>query len=1068
MKKTPNYFWPSRPNVNFHKLLLTMKIMTILVVCVLALPAYSLTAGNLSVEEQQIRVSGTVIDGSTNLPMPGVNILVKGTSIGAITEASGMYTVSTTDKNAILVFSFIGYISQEATITGRTIVDIALSPEVTGLDEVVVVGYSAQKRANVVGSVASISGTTLQQVPSVNVSQSLGGRMTGISVIQQTGEPGQMNPRILIRGRSTLGGDRNQDYGKTNPLVVIDGVQGRSMDEIDPMDISSISVLKDAAASIYGSNAANGVILITTKKGAEGKPRLNYQFYQGFMTPTIIPETTNAQQYATMLTEYQTQNGKARTYSDRDIELYGSGADPWEHPNTNWYQDLIKTWTTTYRHNFTIDGGFKGMTYYLSFGLKGDESIYKQSSTKYNQYNIRAKLDLPINDWLKAGIDIAAFQNHRLYPYKSADAIVGQSTRLLPTTWSFWPTGEPGPDIEYGDNPVVTSTFAGGKNDQLTYRYLNTFNASITPPWIKGLALNGSFSYDLTNYYAKAFYQPWTLYMPNWSQATRDANGFVTAMPLSPGLRGLSSPQNNETYSRTINQTSNINVTYSKKFGNHNISLYAGYEQYTSDWNELYGFRQYYISTLIQTMNAGADQDKNTTGNATIYARKSWIGRLTYDFKGKYLAEVLFRRDGSLKFPPDSRWGNFPGLLLGWRASEEGFWKDNIAFINYFKLRASYGKMGMDPGNPFQYMNSYGLSSGMVFGTGTAIETAVGPPTIANPAITWETQTTQNIGFESKFAKDLFHLNFELFYNKRENILAPRDASVPGFSGLSLPNENIAQVDNKGFEIDAGVHKNITSDLRIDLTANFSYNHNNVVFQDEPIRAVPWQQTTGHPYNAWLMYNAIGIFKDDAQLHNSDGTPNTPHWANAKPGDVIFEDYNKDGVIDGNDRILIDDVDAPKTYYGINLDVAWKGLTLSALIQGQGKYLRQRYYDNRRGEAGNYFKWTYDNRWTPDNTVTDIARAYNRSDYYWANDVQMNTYWLANVAYCRLKSLVLTYNIPSSIYKKLGIANASIYVSGNNLALIWTANKKVWDPEALNPGVYPTMKTIAIGANIGF
>ena len=211
---------------------------------------------------------------------------------------------------------------------------------------------------------------------------------------------------------------------------------------------------------------------------------------------------------------------------------------------------------------------------------------------------------------------------------------------------------------------------------------------------------------------------------------------------------------------------------------------------------------------------------------------------------------------------PDSRWGNFPGVLLGWRASEEGFWKDNIQFINYFKLRASYGQMGMDPGNPFQYINSFGLSSGMVFGTGSSIETAVGPPVIANPNITWETQTTQNVGFESKFFNDLFSLNMEFFYNKREHILAPRDASVPAFSGLSLPNENIARVDNRGFEIEAGVHKNLTSDLRFDLTANISYSHNKVVFQDEPIRAVEWQQTTGHPYNAWLMYNSLGIFED--------------------------------------------------------------------------------------------------------------------------------------------------------------------------------------------------------------
>ena len=1078
MKKTRNYFWLLKPDVNFHKLILTMKIVTILLFCGLALPAYSLAAEKPSgsntpgtiAEQQQIKVSGTITDASTNLAMPGVNIQVKGTTIGAISDESGKFTLSTTEPNATLVFSFIGYITQEVPIAGKNVIDVALKPELTSLDEVVVVGYGVQKRANVVGSVTSISGASLMAIPSTSVSTAIAGRLPGSIVMQQTGEPGNLGATILVRGRTTITPGNgigayvsaSDKYANTGPLVVIDGVQGRSMDEIDPMDIASLSVLKDASAAIYGATAANGVILITTKKGQEGAPRLNYQFYQGFMTPTIVPEVTDAGEYATMLSEYQNSVGKTRTYSDADIALFKSGADPWGHPNTNWYGDLIKKWTTTYRHNITIDGGSKGMTYYVSLGLKGDEAFYKTSSTNYKQYNVRAKLDIPINEWLKTGFDIAGFLNNSVYPYKSADAIVGQSTRLLPTTWDFWPNGLPGPDIEYGDNPVVTETFAGGKNDQKTYRLQNTFNVTISPPFVKGLTLNGTFSYDLTNYYNKAFYTPWVLYYPNWSQATKDpVTGFVTDMPLTPTLRGLSSPQNNETYRRTINQTSNVNFTYQRTFGDHSITLYGGFEQFTSDFNELYGFRQYYISSLIQSMNAGADQDKNTTGYATIYARKSWIGRASYDYKGKYLAEFLFRRDGSLKFPPDSRWGNFPGLLLGWRASEEGFWKNGIPFINYFKLRASYGVMGMDPGDPFQYMNKFGLSSGMVFGTGSSIETAVGPPTIANPNITWETQTTRNIGFDSKFANDLFHLNFDYFINKRDHILAPRNASVPSFTGLSLPSENIGRVDNKGFEVDAGIHKSINSDLHFDLTANFSHNRNKVVFQDEPARVVPWQVTTGHPYGAWLMYDAIGIFKDQAAIDAY------PHMTGAKPGDVIFRDVSGDGQITSDDRILAAHTDAPENYYGVNLDVTWKDFTLTILVQGQGKYMKFKSYDNRRGEAGNYFQWEYDNRWTVDNTVTNIARPFNRDDFYWSPDVNMSTYWLTNVAYARLKNLVLTYNIPSKLYRRLGIAKASIYFSGNNLALLYAATK-IFDPEVYGPGVYPAMKTFAIGANISF
>lgn len=1063
MKKTPNYFWSFGPNGSFHKLLLPVKIVVLLLFCGLAFPSIgSATEITTTDDQQQLRVTGTVTDASTGQAMPGVNILVKGTSLGAITDVDGNYAIANVDRNATLVFSFIGYVTQEISLGGRTVVNVSLAQEITDLDEVVVVGYSTQKRANVVGSVTSISGQSIQSIPAPNVSTSLSGRLTGSVVIQQNGEPGQYGTRILVRGRSTLGGNRAQYASQTAPLVIIDGVPGRSMDEIDPNDIESLSVLKDASAAIYGAQAANGVILIQTKKGAEGTPRLSYQFYQGFMTPTLIPDVCNAAEYATMLSEYQTATGKSRTYTDADIELFRSGADPWGHPDTDWYGDLIKKWTTTFRHNFTVDGGFRGMTYYVSFGLKGDESMYKQSSTNYKQYNVRTKVDMPITDWLKTGVELAGFQVSRIYPYKSADAIVGQSTRLVPTTWSFWPNGLPGPDIEYGDNPVVTSTFAGGKDDQKTYRLLSSFNGTITVPFIKGLSFNGIYSYDLTNFYRKRFFQPWILYYPNWDKATRDpVTGFVTDMPLTPTLRGLSSPQNEENFTRTINKTINLGATFTRKFGDHNVFLYGGFEQYTSDYNAFYGFRQFYISTLIQTMDAGGDQNKNTNGQMSIYARKSWIGRATYDYKGKYLAEVLFRADGSLKFPPEKRWGYFPGFMIGWRASEEGFWKDNLPFINYFKLRASYGQMGMDPGDPFQYMNSFGLSSGMVFGTGSSIETTVGPPTVANPNITWETQETKNIGFESKFLKDLFHLNFEYFYNIRRDILARRDASVPNFTGLSLPSENIARVDNRGYEIEAGVHKNITSDLRVDLGFNFSHNHNEVVFQDEPERAVPWQRTTGHPYNAWLMYRAIGIFADQAAVDAY------PHWANAKPGDVIFEDVSGDGKITGDDRVLIDEVDVPENFYGVNLDASWKNFTLSVLIQGQGKFYKFNHYDERRGEAGNYFQWTYDNRWTPANTQTDIARAFNRNDFYWAHAVNMSTYWLDNTAYARLKNVVLSYTVPNRFYKGLGISKASVYFSGNNLALLYTATKK-FDPEVSGAGVYPNMKTLAFGANISF
>jgi TonB-dependent starch-binding outer membrane protein SusC len=1010
-----------------------------------------------SVAQQERTISGTVTD-EDGAPLPGVSVVVKGTTTGIVTDADGNYSLEVPEDARTLVYSFVGMQTQEVAIGNQTNIDVTLVAETIGLEEVIAVGYASQKKANIVGSVTSVTGAKIESIPSSDVTNAISGRLPGSVVIQESGEPGQNAAKILVRGRTTLG-DENAN---TAPLVVVDGVPGRSLSEIDPVDIESISVLKDASAAIYGAQAANGVILVTTKTGQTGKPQMQYQFHQGFMNPTVLPKPLGSGDYATMLSEYQDYENIERTFSDRDIELFYSGEDPWEHPNSDWMGDLVADWTTSSKHNFTINGGTAdGMSYFLSMGYKNEEAIYEQESTNYQQYNLRAKLTLPINEWLTSSVDYAGFITSRLYPTKGAGAIYGQAQRLVPTQWSFWPTGEPGPDIEYGDNPVVTSTLETGYDDQRHYKNELTFRASIKPPMIEGLSIDGFYTYDIDNYYGKRFQKPWTLYFPRWSTAERNSEGFITSMELTPTPRGVPSPELTENYNRTIRKMANASILYEREFDDHSLSLFGAYEQLAQDYNYFGAFRRYYISDVVQTLDAGADAEKNNWGSMEIYARKSWIGRANYNYQGKYLAEIVFRRDGSLKFPPDSRWGNFPGFLVGWRASEETFWQENLSFINYFKLRASYGKMGMDPGNPFQYMNKYVLSSGMTFGTGKVVETIVEQSGVANPNITWEKQTTYNFGFDSQFLNDMFSLNTEFFYNKRSDILAPRDASVPGFTGLALPDENLAEVDNRGFEIEAGYHKEINNEFRFDLTGNIAYNHNEVVFMDEPERSVPWQQRTGHPYGSELLYNAIGIFADQEEVDSY------PHWDGAKPGDVIFEDVNDDGEIDSDDRILLDKTDAPEIFYGVSFDATWRNWSLSLLAQGQGTYYRMNIQDGRRGEAGNYMQWQFDNRWTPDNRETDVARAYNRDDQYWAFGVNNSTYHWDNMAYCRLKNAVLTYNIPESIVQNVGLSRAAVYFSGNNLFLIYAAQKN-FDPEIGAHMTYPAVRTLAIGARVTF
>ncbi|MDR1370186.1 MAG: TonB-dependent receptor [Dysgonamonadaceae bacterium] len=1021
---------------------------------------------------QPIVITGIVSDKGETLP--GVSVVVKGTTLGVITDIYGKYTIQVPNRDAILVFSLIGYNTYESMVEDRRNIDVLLTENIQEIGEVVVVGYGVQKKVNVVGAVTTLKGDEIKDIPAASAAAAIAGRLPGVTVIQTSGEPGvsgYMEPRMYVRGRSALG----DDAAKTNPLIIIDGVQGRSIGEIDPNDIASFSVLKDASAAIYGAQAANGVILITTKSGSAGKPKLNFNFYQGFMTPSMIPEMCNAAEYATMLSEYEDYLGSSRTYTDRDIELFANGEDPWEHPNTDWYGELIKEWTTSSRYNLSMDGGFRGMTYLVSFGYKEDDAMYQQSSTKYDQFNIRTKVNIPITDWLSTDINIAGFKTHKTFPYRSASDIIGAATRTQPTYPAFWPTGEPAPDLENGDNPVVTSSLAGGKNEQDTYRFQNNLKVTISPSFAKGLSLSASLDYDLNNFYRERFYQKWYLYYPNKAEAERDAaTGFITSMPLIPELRGPSGailPSLQNDYNRTINITSKIDANYMRSFGFHDITLFAGFEQYTSDYNEFGAQRENYVSTLIQILDVGPELNKTNNGKKTIYARKSWIGRATYAYKSKYLTEVVFRADASLKFPKNNRWGYFPGFLLGWRASEENFWKDNLSVINYFKLKASYGEMGMDPGDPFQYIDKYNLGTikGMVFGTDGVVETTTGPPTVANKNITWERQKTKNIGFESQFLNGLLFLNFDYFYNIRDHILAQKSGSVPDYAGITLPDENMARVDNQGVETEVGIRKSI-NDWYFGLSGNFSFSRNKLVFIDEVEPPVPWQKRTGLPYGTRLMYQADGIFRDKEQAdgHASWGT------IKMQEGDIIFRNVSAeygyldpaydDGIVNANDRIMVDHTVMPDIYYGINLDLSWKIFTFSALLQGQGTFLKKSYSDDRRGLEGNYFKFMYTDRWTPENRDASMPRPWIRSTSWISND---NTFWWDNCAYLRLKNIVLSCNIPNQYYKAIGISNINVYFSGNNLAYLWSGTNK-FDPESNGINSYPTMRTLAIGANITF
>lgn len=1007
-----------------------------------------------SIHPLDLTISGQVMD-TEGQTLIGVNVQVKGTTQGTSTDLEGNYSLDDVTEDAILVFSYIGYQTLEVVVEGRTTIDVTLTSNAELLEEIVVVGYGRQKKANVIGSVTAISGSEVVAIPAPDITNAISGRLPGSVIVQSSGEPGRNSARILIRGRTTLGG-----AGQTSPLVVIDGIPNRSLSEVDPNDVESISILKDAAAAIYGSSAANGVVLVTTKSGTNSETRLNYQFYQGFLTPTILPEPAGAAQYAQYISDYQDYEGLSRLYSDRDIELYKSGVDPWEHPTTDWTDELVQDWTTASKHHLSLSGGSEKISYYISAGYKNEEAFYAQESTNYKQYNLRANIDVPINDWLSANVNYAGFITDRKYPTTSTYQIIGWSSLTLPTEPAFWPTGEPGPDFEGGINPVVNSSFVAGYDELNAYKNQITLRTSITPEFAPGLDIGAFYTLDLNNTYHKFFRKPWTLYYPLWETAERNSEGFITSMELEPRLRGLESPELTDSYGRSINTMSQFSVNYGKTFGDHALSVFGAFEQFQVKSNGFNAFRKYFISDLVQTLGAGGEKDKDNDGYLSVYARSSWIGRLTYNYQEKYLAEFIFRRDGSLKFPPNSRWGNFPGILLGWRASEEPFWKTSLPFINYFKLKASYGEMGMDPGAAFQYINKYTLGTGLTIGGDKEVKTKISQASLANPNITWEKQKSYNLGFESEFFNSSVFLNADVFYNKRSDILTARNASVPEYSGLALPDENIAIVDNRGLELQGGYLSDITKDWNFIVSGNIGWSRNEVVFMDEPERAVPWQRRTGHPYGAALVYNAIGIFRSEADLEAY------PHWNGAKPGDVIFEDYNDDGVINSEDRILLDKTDFPTTFYGVSLEVNYKNWGLSVLAQGQGDYFRSPVSGNR-GIGQNVYSWMATDYWTPETPNATNARPFHRADQYWSYLSNANTYWYENMAYARLKNAVLRYKFPQTWTDNIGIAGASLFLSGNNLFLIYSEQNN-YDPEIGDPEAYPAMKTFAIGAFVTF
>ncbi|MFK7980459.1 MAG: SusC/RagA family TonB-linked outer membrane protein [Saprospiraceae bacterium] len=1033
----------------------------------------------------QSTITGTVSDEDGGEPLIGVNILIKGTTTGTITDFDGNYSI-TANTGDVLVFSYTGFAEQESTVGASTVMDIVMAAG-SLLDEVVVVGYGSQKKATVTGAVAQLKGDILVASPSVNLGTALAGRLPGLVVIQNSGRPGDDNASIRIRGTNTL--------GNSDPLIVIDGIPDRAggLSRLLGQDIESVSVLKDASAAIYGARAANGAIIVTTKQGKAGKTKISYSFNQGWSQPTVVPTMSNAVEYANIMNELPIYRGVPASewgaasasikstgtydsptagvgslsaqFSPAAVAAHGNGSDPWGFPDSDWFGATFREWAPQQVHHLGISGGSEDIGYYASLGFTDQDAIYNNSATFYKQYSGRINLNAKLNNYVKANLGMHLRREDRNNPTVGEGAIFRMLMRGRPNEPAIWPNGLPGPDIENGQQPVVVTTNATGY-ERSPSDYIQ-FNGSvdITNPWIDGLKLTLLGSADKLNSTTKLWQTPWELFF--WDRQTLGADG-------NPQLEGnirsnFKSPQLSQSSFSGLNTNVTAMLNYDKDLdGGHKLNVLAGVTQERFEGEFFSAFRRDFISPAIDQLFAGGAAQQATNGSAFERARLGYYGRVQYNFQEKYLAEFIWRYDGSYIFPRDSRFGFFPGLLLGWNVSQEPWF--NVGAVDHLKLRTSYGEMGNDQVffngalQEFAYLSTYGFNQ---FPVGNQVVATLEETALANPNFTWERAKNFNFGLDASLFGRL-DVILEYFNNNRDQILIQKTGSTPASSGIStlLPPENAGEVRNQGFEFSLTYNGGQGSDLKWSAGVNGGFAQNEVIFLDEVPGAPDYQRQEGNPIGSYIVYEADGAFIDQAAIEANtvDYSAVTPQLI---PGDLRFNDVNGDGKIDGDDQVRLNESIIPKFNFGATFRAEYKGFDFSILLQGAtGAKLP---IQTESGDIGNFLKYSHDNRWSIDNPSAVHPRLASRGDtYYTGGNFGNNTYFLFDKDYIRIKNIELGYNLTGGALKNAGLENLRVFVNAFNL-VTW-AKQDIYDPEVENGSgtFYPQNRVLNFGFNVTF
>lgn len=1003
---------------------------------------------------QQQKITGIVTDASNGTPLPGVNILVQGTTIGTISDIDGNYSLEVSDPNVVLTFSFVGYVSETVKVSGNSPVNVALVPDVKALQEVVVVGYGTRKKETLTGAISKIDGNDMKVNPAPNLSNSLGGKIPGIVSVNTSGQPGADGNKILIRGLGTI--------GNNDPLIIVDGIDVGNIDRLDPNDIESLSVLKDASAAIYGSKAANGVIIVTTKRGTKGKPRIEYGYNLGLGRPTVKPEIANAYEYNKYINAYYVANNEAdKQISNEDLEKMRTGSDPDNYfANTDWWDAVVRKNAPIQRHTASIRGGTDELKYFASIGHLDQESVFKNGADAFKQNNYRANFDWQLNKYIKLGINLDGRFDNVAKPTTDMRDIWWMTQAINPRFPVYFSNGLPWEGKEDGWNPVMMASNKGGTDVTKTNAYRNMVTFEVKLPWMEGLSVDGWYSYDNSQKNSRRQQYPWTVY------GRKNADG-VYPPTIAKRLAQVSLTEKSEW---SNSQTFNTKLNYARKFGSHDISAFIAYEQNQYDLKWISSYRNDIISTNPDAqIFMGSQLGQLANGSAYKSSRQSYFSRLSYNYASKYYVDFNFRRDGSPIFPSNKRFGNFPGLSASWRISEENFLKSAAPYINNLKLRASWGQLGNDRVSEYQYLTAYTYTDAqVVMGGANSIYPAFYPGVNANPNITWEVAENKNIGLEAGLWDRLIEIEFDVFRNSRKNLLIPRNASIPDYVGLKLPSENLGKMRNQGFEL-LLTHNYKLGDFNYSISGNYSYNNNKVVDIDETPNVLDWQKRTGKPYTGanfqdGLYYKTDGLYSQ-ADIDNAD----FPKYGGAKAGDIKVVDYNKDGKINGDDRVRMDkSLDVPRIMYGFSIKANYKAFDLNMVFQGAAKVYRYLYTADI-GIRGNFLKEYYTDYWSEANPDARWPKA-NPNTFGSTNN---NDFFILPAGYLRLSSMEIGYNLPKSLLSKISVEGLRFYFSGSNLFLVY--NKlKYFDPEAASDGngirgySYPRQRILNFGVNVSF